>query len=89
MANDSTTTARLRLFQVATGNVGTEREHMILPKPGTDFSSAEAFAAVGMRVTGMPVLNSIRAVVDAEPGIVTSADLPLRAFAGRFVGTVS
>jgi 4-hydroxy-tetrahydrodipicolinate reductase len=57
---------------------------MILPKPGTDFSSPEAFAKIGMTVTGMPALNSIRAVVDAAPGIVTSADLPLRAFAGRF-----
>ena len=59
-------------------------KHLILPKPGTDFSSADAFAAIGMTVTGMPALNSIRAVVDAAPGIVTSADLPLRAFAGRF-----
>jgi len=59
-------------------------KHMILPKPGTDFSSVEAFATIGMTVTGMPALNSIRAVVDAPPGIVTSADLPLRAFAGRF-----
>ena len=52
---------------------------MIFPKPGTDFSSAEAFASVGMTITGMPALNAIRAVVDAPPGIVTSADLPLRA----------
>ena len=59
-------------------------KHLILPKPGTDFSSVEAFAQVGMTVTGLPALNSIRAVVDAPPGIVTSADLPLRAFAGRF-----
>lgn len=59
-------------------------KHMILPKRGTDFSSADAFAKIGMTVTGMPALNSIRAVVDAPPGIVTSADLPLRAFAGRF-----
>jgi 4-hydroxy-tetrahydrodipicolinate reductase len=59
-------------------------KHMILPKPGTDFSTPEAFATIGMTVTGMPALNSIRAVVDAAPGIVTSADLPLRAFAGRF-----
>jgi 4-hydroxy-tetrahydrodipicolinate reductase len=59
-------------------------KHMILPKPGTDFSSVEAFAGIGMRVTGMPAVNAIRAVVDAAPGIVTSADLPLRAFAGRF-----
>lgn len=59
-------------------------KHIILPKPGTDFSSVESFAAIGMTVTGMPALNSVRAVVDAAPGIVTSADLPLRAFAGRF-----
>jgi 4-hydroxy-tetrahydrodipicolinate reductase len=59
-------------------------KHMILPKPGTDFSSVEAFAAIGMTITGMPALNAIRAVVDAPPGIITSADLPLRAFAGRF-----
>jgi 4-hydroxy-tetrahydrodipicolinate reductase len=72
-------------------------KHLILPKAGTTssspaaprlpsgtFSSVESFAAIGMTVTGMPALNSIRAVVDAGPGIVTSADLPLRAFAGRF-----
>jgi 4-hydroxy-tetrahydrodipicolinate reductase len=59
-------------------------KHMILPKPGTDFSSPDSFAKIGMTVTGMPALNAIRAVVDAAPGIVTSADLPLRAFAGRF-----
>jgi 4-hydroxy-tetrahydrodipicolinate reductase len=59
-------------------------KHMILPKPGTDFSAPEAFASIGMTVTGMPALNAIRSVVDAPPGIVTSADLPLRAFAGRF-----
>jgi 4-hydroxy-tetrahydrodipicolinate reductase len=59
-------------------------KHLILPKPGTDFSTPESFAAIGMTVTGMPALNAIRAVVDAPPGIVTSADLPLRAFAGRF-----
>jgi 4-hydroxy-tetrahydrodipicolinate reductase len=59
-------------------------KHMILPKPGTDFSSVEAFSTIGMTVTGMPALNAIRAVVEAPPGIVTSADLPLRAFAGRF-----
>jgi hypothetical protein len=55
-----------------------------LPKAGTDFSTPESFAKIGMTVTGMPALNSIRAIVDAAPGIVTSADLPLRAFAGRF-----
>jgi 4-hydroxy-tetrahydrodipicolinate reductase len=64
-------------------------KHLILPKPGTDFSSPDAFAAVGMTVTGMPALNAVRAVVDAPPGIVTSADLPLRAFAGRFAPDIA
>ncbi|MBX3314223.1 MAG: hypothetical protein KF906_07870 [Actinobacteria bacterium] len=59
-------------------------KHMIFPKPGADFSTPAAFASVGMTVTGMPALNAIRSVVEAPPGIVTSADLPLRAFAGRF-----
>ena len=63
-------------------------KHMILPKPGTDFSSPEAFASVGMTITGMPALNAIRAVVAAPPGIVTSTDLPLRAFAGRFAPAI-
>lgn len=58
-------------------------KHMIIPKPGTPFD-AEAFASIGMTVTGLPALNAIRAVVEAPPGIVTSADLPLRAFGGRF-----
>jgi 4-hydroxy-tetrahydrodipicolinate reductase len=64
-------------------------KHMIFPKPGTDFSSPEAFAAVGMTVTGMPALNAISSVVAAPPGIITSADLPLRAFAGRFAPRIT
>ncbi|MBO9523598.1 MAG: dihydrodipicolinate reductase [Nocardioidaceae bacterium] len=58
-------------------------KHLIIPRPGTPFDAA-AFASIGMTVTGMPALNAIPAVVAAPPGIVTSADLPLRAFAGRF-----
>jgi 4-hydroxy-tetrahydrodipicolinate reductase len=58
-------------------------KHLIIPRPGTPFD-AEAFASIGMTVTGLPALNAIRAVVEAAPGIITSADLPLRAFAGRF-----
>jgi 4-hydroxy-tetrahydrodipicolinate reductase len=59
-------------------------KHMIFPAPGVDLRNAEDFASIGMTVTGMPALHSILAVVDAAPGIITSADLPLRAFAGRF-----
>ena len=42
------------------------------------------FLALVSRVTGMPALHAIRSVVAAPPGIMTSTDLPLRAFAGRF-----
>lgn len=66
------------------GDLCVHSKHQILPKPGTDFSSADAFASIGMTVTGLPALNAIRAVVAAPPGILTSADLPLRGFAGRF-----
>jgi 4-hydroxy-tetrahydrodipicolinate reductase len=59
-------------------------KHMIFPKPGVDLSDPDNFASIGMTVTGMPALAAIRSVVVAPPGIVTSADLPLRGFAGRF-----
>ena len=59
-------------------------KHMIFPAPGVDLSDPPSFASIGMTVTGMPALHAIRSVVAAPPGIVTSADLPLRAFAGRF-----
>jgi 4-hydroxy-tetrahydrodipicolinate reductase len=61
-------------------------KHMIFPKPGVDLSNPDAFASIGMTVTGMPALNAIAAVVAAPPGLLTSADLPLRGFAGRFKG---
>jgi 4-hydroxy-tetrahydrodipicolinate reductase len=64
-------------------------KHMIFPRPGADLSRAEDFASIGMTVTGMPALNAIRAVVAAPPGIVTSADMPLRAFAGRFTQEIA
>jgi 4-hydroxy-tetrahydrodipicolinate reductase len=32
----------------------------------------------------MPALNAIKSVVAAAPGLLTSAELPLRGFAGRF-----
>ena len=49
-----------------------------------DLSNPENFASIGMTVTGLPALNAIASVVDAPPGLLTSADLPLRGFAGRF-----
>ena len=59
-------------------------KHMIFPKPGVDLSDPASFASIGMTVTGLPALNAIRSVVAARPGLLTSADLPLRGFAGRF-----
>ena len=59
-------------------------KHMIFPKPGTDFSSAEAFASVGMTSPACPRSMPSGPWSSAPPGVVTSADLPLRAFAGRF-----
>ena len=59
-------------------------KHMIFPKPGVRLDNPEDFASIGMTVTGLPALNAIRSVVDARPGILTSADMPLRGFAGRF-----
>jgi len=63
-------------------------KHMILPTSGKPHSlmDADYFASLGMTITGMPALNAMRAVCDAHPGMLTSADLPLRAFAGRFRG---
>ncbi|CAN5447463.1 hypothetical protein BH09ACT12_BH09ACT12_07440 [soil metagenome] len=57
---------------------------MIFPAKGTRLENVEDFASIGMTVTGMPALNSVRSVVGAKPGVITSADLPLRGFAGRF-----
>jgi 4-hydroxy-tetrahydrodipicolinate reductase len=67
-----------------TGDPQVYNKHMILPKPGIDLSDPASFASIGMTVTGMPALNAITSVVAAPPGLLTSADLPLRGFAGRF-----
>jgi len=60
--------------------------HMILPGANSekDLSDPATFASLGMTITGLPALNAMRAVCAAPPGLLTSADLPLRAFAGRF-----
>ena len=59
--------------------------HMILPEldSGKGWDDAEYFASIGMTITGLPGLNAMRYICDAAPGILTSADLPLRAFGGR------
>jgi len=67
-----------------TGDPMIYNKHMVFPAKGVDLSNPENFASIGMTVTGLPALNSLRSVVAAAPGIVTSNDLPLRAFAGRF-----
>ncbi|MCF3938220.1 NAD(P)H-dependent amine dehydrogenase family protein [Gordonia tangerina] len=67
-----------------TGDPSVYSKHMIFPKAGVDLSDPSSFASIGMTVTGMPALNAISSVVAARPGILTSADLPLRGFAGRF-----
>jgi 4-hydroxy-tetrahydrodipicolinate reductase len=66
------------------GDPNIYNKHMIFPKPGVDLSNPDSFASIGMTVTGMPALNAIASVVAARPGLLTSADLPLRGFAGRF-----
>ena len=59
-------------------------KHMIFPKAGVDLSNPDNFASIGMTGTGMPALSAISAVVKAPAGLLTSADVPLRGFAGRF-----
>jgi 4-hydroxy-tetrahydrodipicolinate reductase len=63
--------------------------HMIFPATGMAHGAwtPEYFASVGMTITGMPAINAIPIVCEAKPGLMTSADLPLRAFAGRFADT--
>ena len=62
--------------------------HMIFPATGMPHGQMDAryFASLGMTITGMPALNAMRSVCAARPGLLTSADLPLRAFAGRIHG---
>ena len=61
---------------------------MIFPATGTPHGkmTPEYFASLGMTLTGLPALNAMRYICEAPPGLLTSADLPLRAFASRFHG---
>jgi 4-hydroxy-tetrahydrodipicolinate reductase len=81
----------LRVFQVASGNVGTEmikriQNHPDLELVGLHCYSPDKVGRDAGETAGIgPIgVTTIWAVVEAPPGIVTSADLPLRAFAGRF-----
>jgi len=47
--------------------------------------TAEDFHAIGMVITGLPLVNAIEAVCAAEPGIRTYAQLPLIAAKGQMV----
>lgn len=67
-----------------TGDPTIVNRHMIFPAPGDHILDARYFASLGMTITGMPALHAIPAVCRAPAGLITSADLPLRAFAGRF-----
>jgi 4-hydroxy-tetrahydrodipicolinate reductase len=49
-----------------------------------DLSDPANFRIDRMTVTGMPALAAIAGVGAAPPGLITSADLQLRGFAGRF-----
>jgi 4-hydroxy-tetrahydrodipicolinate reductase len=68
-------TQPVRVFQVASGNVGSE----MIPR----IVCHSELQLVGLHYYSPDKVG--RAVVDAPPGIVTRADLPLRAFAGRFL----
>lgn len=65
------------------GDPYVHNEHWILPRPDADWESQATLLSVGMTATGMPSLHAIPYVVAAAPGVLTAADLPLRAFAGR------
>lgn len=58
--------------------------HMIFPAPRASIRDATDFASIGMAITGMPALHAVGPACAAPAGMLTSADLPLRAFAGRF-----
>jgi 4-hydroxy-tetrahydrodipicolinate reductase len=60
-------------------------KHMIFPQPGVDPSNPANFASIGVTLTGMPGLAAIAGAVAAHPGLIKSADLLLRGFAGRSI----
>lgn len=68
----------VRLFQVATGNVGTEMirrvmEHADLELVGLHCYTPEKVGRDAGKVGGMPAVNSLRAVVEGCPGCITTS----------------
>lgn len=49
----------------------------LMPDQPLDTLTVEDMHGIGMTITGMPVVNALRHVVAARPGIVTYADLPV------------
>lgn len=56
----------------------------LMPDQPLETLTVEDMHGIGMTITGMPVVNAIRQVVAARPGIVTYADLPVPT--GPFLG---
>ena len=72
-----------------TGDPCVYNKHLVYPRAGVNLADPDNFAAIGMTITGMPALNALASVVAAPPGLLTSADVPLRGFAGRFKAAAS
>lgn len=49
----------------------------LMPDQPLDTLTVEDMHGIGMTITGLPVVNAIRHVVAARPGIVTYADIPV------------
>ena len=62
------------------GDPCVHNKHMIFPKPGVDLSDPDNFASIGMTVTGLPALNSIK----GRRRGATGADHQCRPSAARF-----
>src|SRR5260370_16963597 len=63
-------------------------KHMIFPKPGVDLSNPDNFASIGMTVTGMPALASIKSVLAAPPAPLATPDPPLPGLPPRFTPSI-
>jgi 4-hydroxy-tetrahydrodipicolinate reductase len=59
-------------------------KHMIFPKRGVELSDPANFASIRNDRHGDAALAAIAGLLAAPSGLMTSADLPLRGFAGRF-----